>query len=123
LDVQEDQLKAMASPSGIFDENYGREPEDMWGFVENLEESGEIKRSKYVSLSAWILRNWSQLQLCFCRWPSTENGAYVELFKNLAGVIRGTAERVVKWEEVVATLEVIEAAHQSSREGRTIDLL
>ena len=45
LDLQEDQLKAMPHPSGIFEDSFGREPEDIWGYVENINESGEITRT------------------------------------------------------------------------------
>ena len=37
VDVQEDQLKAMASPSGVFDDGFGRESQALWGTVENIE--------------------------------------------------------------------------------------
>ena len=46
----------------------------------------------------------------------------MELFRNLAGVIDGTAAESFKWEEVVTTLEIIEAAQQSSGESRTVVL-
>ena len=36
IDVQEDQLKAMSTPRFIFEEQYGKEPESIWGTVENL---------------------------------------------------------------------------------------
>ena len=57
------------------------------------------------------------------RWPSSDNGSYIELFRNLAGVIRNDQEATVKWEQVITTLEVIEAAYLSSKEGRTISLV
>lgn len=47
---------------------------------------------------------------------------YVNLFKNLASTIRGKAEQEVKWEQSAGVIEVIELAHQSSKEGRTIEL-
>ena len=40
LDTQEDQLKAMPSVSGIFEPDYGQEPESIYGIVENLAEDG-----------------------------------------------------------------------------------
>jgi hypothetical protein len=75
LDVQEDQLKAMPNPSGIFDDNHGREPEDIWGFVENLDENGEIKRSKYVSLHPDPLRllNFAHADGLLLRTEHTSN--------------------------------------------------
>jgi predicted dehydrogenase len=54
------------------------------------------------------------------RWPSTETGGYVNLFRNLAAVIRDGAEQDVKWEESALVVEIIELAHQSSREKRTV---
>lgn len=46
----------------------------------------------------------------------------MNLFKNLAATIRGTAEQEVKWEQSAGAIEVIELAHKSSKEGRTIEL-
>ena len=56
----------------------------------------------------------------FNRWPSELPGSYVELFKNLAAVIREGAEQAVKWEESTAVIEMVELARQSAKEGRTI---
>lgn len=56
------------------------------------------------------------------RWPSTEPGAYVELFKNLAGAIRNGDEPAVKWSEATAVIEMVELAMKSSREGKTLDV-
>lgn len=56
------------------------------------------------------------------RWPSSDAGCYVELFRNLAGAIRNGDEMKVKWEEAVTVLEIIEAAHKSSKEERTVTL-
>jgi hypothetical protein len=36
LDVQEDQLKAISTPKAVFEEQYGKEPESIWGTVETL---------------------------------------------------------------------------------------
>ncbi|EJD00967.1 NAD-binding protein [Fomitiporia mediterranea MF3/22] len=103
LDVQEDQLKAMPSPQGIFDPAYGKEPEDIWGVVFIRDEAGNITKKH-------------------SRWPSSDKGCYIELFKNLAGAIRNGEELKVKWEEATTVLEIIEAAYQSSKEERTITL-
>ena len=54
------------------------------------------------------------------RWPTSERGNYAALFANLAGVIREGKEALVKWEESADVIEVIEAAYQSAREGRTV---
>jgi hypothetical protein len=37
VDVQEDQLKVIASPKDIHESNYGVEPESIWGTLEFLE--------------------------------------------------------------------------------------
>ncbi|EPQ59911.1 hypothetical protein GLOTRDRAFT_27456, partial [Gloeophyllum trabeum ATCC 11539] len=99
LDVQEDQIKEMANPEGILtDAGYGKEPKDIWGTVQNLK--GE--------------------QVVTSTWPTEEAGCYVELWKNLAEVIRNGKEQAVKWEESAAVIEIIELAYLSSKEGKTI---
>lgn len=45
LDVQEDQLKAMPSPSIVFEDGFGREPENIWGAVENVDRNGAIHKT------------------------------------------------------------------------------
>jgi len=55
-------------------------------------------------------------------WPSSDAGAYVELFQNLAGVIKKEEEPLVKWEEAIAVIEMIELAHRSAKEGVTIQV-
>lgn len=40
LDVQEDQLKVISTPQAIFEEQYGKEPESIWGTLECLEADG-----------------------------------------------------------------------------------
>lgn len=37
LDVQEDQLKVISTPTAIHEEHYGKEPESQWGTLENIE--------------------------------------------------------------------------------------
>ncbi|KAJ7591200.1 NAD(P)-binding protein [Mycena floridula] len=102
LDIQEPQLKAMAHPSEIFTmANYGKEPKEIWGTLEvgdNLDSLSET------------------------RWPSTDPGCYHELYKNLAAVIRDGAEPAIKWEEAIAVIEMIELAHKSSKEGKTVQV-
>ena len=56
----------------------------------------------------------------YLRWPTKEKGTYPALFVNLAEVIREGKEALVKWEESADVIEVIEAAYQSAREGRTV---
>jgi len=101
LDCQEDQLKVMPNPKDIFAPDYGKEEESIWGELQLIQGEGTVEKTT---------------------WPSTENGAYVELFRNLAGVIRNGEEQKVKWEEVITTLEIIELAHRSSKDGVTISL-
>ncbi|KAH8113302.1 NAD-binding protein, partial [Phellopilus nigrolimitatus] len=101
LDVQEDQLKAVLSPEDIYSEEYGKEPENIWGEVNHINGEGTVSK---------------------IQWPALDRGAYIELFYNLADAIRADAELKVKWDEVTTVLEIIELAHQSSREGRTISL-
>ncbi|XP_006460204.1 hypothetical protein AGABI2DRAFT_150170 [Agaricus bisporus var. bisporus H97] len=100
VDVQEDQLKAMPTPETIFEAGFGKEPESLWGTVENVHNDG-------VTFSKAI-------------WPSDAAGCYVELFKNLAAAIREGAELSVPWKDAQTVIELIELAHQSSEEGRTL---
>lgn len=44
LDVQEDQLKILPDPKGIFTESFGREPDEISGTVETIDSSGNIKQ-------------------------------------------------------------------------------
>ncbi|KDR83581.1 hypothetical protein GALMADRAFT_133012 [Galerina marginata CBS 339.88] len=100
IDMQEDQLKVISSPSAILEEQYGMEPESIWGTVEKIEaDDTTVTRS---------------------RWPSSDAGAYMELFKNLGAAIRDGSELAVKWEEATAVVELIELAHRSSRDGVTV---
>ncbi|KAG7097114.1 hypothetical protein E1B28_004492 [Marasmius oreades] len=102
VDIQEDQLKAISTPSDIFSNIYGLEPESMWGELENLEaDEVNIKKSK---------------------WPSAEAGCYIELFRNLADAIRNRTELAVKWSEATAVIEMIELAHKSAKEGVTVQV-
>ncbi|PAV20804.1 hypothetical protein PNOK_0343100 [Pyrrhoderma noxium] len=102
LDVQEDQLKAIVTPQDIFAEDFGKEPESTWAELDTIDDSGNITKQ---------------------RWPTTEAGSYVELFKNLAEAIREDKEPAVKWSEVTNVIEIIEAARKSSKGGRTVNLV
>ena len=53
-------------------------------------------------------------------WPSSENGSYVKLYENLAASIREGAELAVKWEEAISVIQLVELAHQSAKEGKTL---
>lgn len=48
VDVQEDQLKVIPTPEAVFETRYGREPESLWGSVENVQSDG-ITFSKTMS--------------------------------------------------------------------------
>ncbi|KAH9994084.1 NAD-binding protein [Russula compacta] len=101
LDTQEDQLRVLSEPNGIHAADFGAEPEDIWGTVENLSADGSIVKS---------------------RWPSTERGGYINLFRNLAAVISDGAEPDIKWEESASVVEIVELAHQSAKERRTLEV-
>ncbi|KAH8830727.1 NAD(P)-binding protein [Flagelloscypha sp. PMI_526] len=98
VDIQEDQLKVMATVDEISQPSYGKEPESLWGSIESLTESGVQTLT----------------------WPSEEPGDYRGLFKNLAGAIRSGEKQAVTWNEATAVIEFVELAHQSAKEMRTI---
>ncbi|KAH9850027.1 oxidoreductase [Lenzites betulinus] len=101
VDVQEDQLKVIASPAAVSaTPEYGVEPKEIWGTLDNLGPDGSTVVSSV--------------------WPSTEPGAYVGLYENVAAVIRDGAEQAVKWEQSAEVIELIELAYQSAREERTL---
>ncbi|KAI0347431.1 oxidoreductase [Trametopsis cervina] len=101
VDVQEDQLKAIASPSDIFTlANYGQEPEELYGTLENLE-GDKVVRSI---------------------WPSEAKGEYAGLFKDVASAIRKGTTPAVKWDESAQVIEIIELAYKSSKEGRSLEI-
>lgn len=54
------------------------------------------------------------------RWPSNENGSYIKLYENLAASVREGAELAVKWEEATSVIQLVELAHQSAKEGKTL---
>lgn len=45
-DTQEAQLGALLGPNGIYADEFGAEPEDMWGTVENLTADGSISKCR-----------------------------------------------------------------------------
>jgi len=100
IDVQEEQLKAITSPSEILQSpTYGKEPEQQWGTLENLVENDKVVKSI---------------------WPTTEKGDNAALFVNLAEAIRQGKEQAIKWEESTDVIEIIQLAYQSAKEERTI---
>jgi len=48
LDTQEDQLRVLSKPNDIFAADFGTEPEEIWGTVENTGEDDSIENSKQV---------------------------------------------------------------------------
>ena len=46
LDVQEDQLKAIATPQDIFAEDFGKEPESIWAELDTIDDSGNITKQR-----------------------------------------------------------------------------
>jgi len=101
LDTQEDRLRVLSKPNDIFTADFGSEPTEIWGTLENTGADGCIEKST---------------------WPSNEQGGYVNLFRNLAAVIQDGAEQDIKWEESASVIEMVELAHQSSRERRTLEV-
>ncbi|KAI0698612.1 oxidoreductase [Cytidiella melzeri] len=101
VDVQEDQLKAIASPSDIFSNPlYGQEPEELFGTLETLDGDDVVQSI----------------------WPSSAKGDYSGLFKDVASAIRSGTPQAVKWEESAHVIEIIELAYQSSKERRTLEV-
>lgn len=120
VDVQEDQLRAITDPTSIHESGFGREPRDIHGTVENLQEGGQIVNNRQVSsLISGAVRG--EL-IGVCSWPSNENGSYIKLYKNLAASIREGAELAVKWEEATSVIQLVELAHKSSKEGKTLSV-
>ncbi|KAJ7499053.1 hypothetical protein FB451DRAFT_1204089 [Mycena latifolia] len=99
VDVQEDQLKVISTPSAIHEKGYGVEPESIWGVVECIE-ADDVTMTKST-------------------WPS-EPGSYANLFRNLAAVIREGAEPAIKWVQAEMVIEMVELAKKSSKEGATL---
>ncbi|KAF9011227.1 hypothetical protein BDQ17DRAFT_1397125 [Cyathus striatus] len=103
IDVQEGQLKVMSNVKEIFEPSFGKESEQFYGTLENME-TEDLPVRKSI-------------------WPSEEAGKYIELFKNLAAAIRDGKELAVKWNEAAAVIEMIELAMKSSREERSVEIL
>lgn len=55
-----------------------------------------------------------------CSWSSDDNGSYIKLYENLAASIREGAELAVRWEEATSVIGLVELAHQSAKEGKTL---
>ncbi|SCY36998.1 oxidoreductase [Alkaliphilus peptidifermentans] len=95
LDVQETALKQGLSP--INSENWGEEPEDIWGTI-NTEIKGMSVRGRIQS----------------------EKGDYRYFYKNVYDAILGEDKLIVTANEARNTIRIIELALESSRLKRTL---
>jgi predicted dehydrogenase len=93
LDVQEESLRTGHRPS---DPLWGREPEDRWGTL--LGAGGQLTR------------------------VPTRPGSYQRFYEGVVHALREGAPPPVDPEGVVAGLEVLDAARESAREGRVVEL-
>lgn len=94
-DVQEEDLKAGLFP---FDKaNWGEEPEILWGKL-NTEFKGLHMIGRVES----------------------ERGDYVAYYRNVYNAITGKEELIVKPEQAVSTIKIIELAIKSHQEKRTV---
>lgn len=71
--------------------------------------------------SQWGRLNTDLSGLHFDGEIETVPGCYQTYYQNIAAVLRGEAELVVKAEEALRTIRIIELAILSSSEKRTID--
>ena len=97
LDVQEDQLKGGARPG---DAGFGEDPEDHFATVTNMSDGAPSRKVE----------------------PTVPAATYVEYYRVLAKALRGQGESPVKAEEARDVLRIIEAAIESSKEGKTVAL-
>jgi len=92
LDVQEDELRAGASPR---DAGFGEEPESAWGRLGTEEHAEQVP---------------------------TERGRYVEFYEQVEEAIRSSGPAPVPLSAGIETLRVIEAARRSSAERAVVPL-
>ena len=74
--------------------NWGKEHEEFWGII-NKDENGAPKRKKY----------------------ETVPGNYLEFYDNLYKAIRKRTELLVKPQEALNVIKIIDAAKQSAKKG------
>ncbi|MDF9797223.1 scyllo-inositol 2-dehydrogenase (NADP+) [Catalinimonas alkaloidigena] len=96
LDTQEDCLKAGQLPQG---DDWGAEPPEIWGMLET-EIDGLHFRGEVAS----------------------ENGNYNLFYDNLSDAIQNGAELLVKPEEAMQVISLIELAEQSNKERREVEV-
>ncbi|KAJ1307515.1 hypothetical protein OPQ81_001613 [Rhizoctonia solani] len=94
-DVQEGQMKKHMSP---WDPEFAVEPKSQWGEIEVQNAEGLFEFDFLPTLK----------------------GEYNRIYPNIAAVIEGREEPLVKWEESAAVVQLLELAFQSSQEGRTL---
>jgi hypothetical protein len=58
LDTQEDQLKVLLKPNDIFAADFGTEPTELWGTVENIGADGSIEKSTQVLFATVTKRHF-----------------------------------------------------------------
>jgi predicted dehydrogenase len=93
LDVQEDALRAGASPD---DPGFGEDPPEAWGLLGSEEDAAPVE---------------------------TERGRYIEFYEQMVRAIRTPdAPPPVPLEAGIATLRVIEAAEEAARRGIVVEL-
>jgi len=94
LDVQEDALKQGVTPGAP---RWGEEPEELWGTLKT--QIGELHMDGRIE---------------------TIPGSYQSYYENLVKAINGEAELIVKPEEAMNTIRIIELAMESSQKRATI---
>src|SRR5690606_34702994 len=97
IDPQEEALKAGESPRE--NPQWGREPEAIWGKL-NILESG-MDHIAYVE---------------------SEKGDYPAFYRNVRDAVRGDNPLIVKPEEAMEVIRIIELAEKSWLEKRTVYL-
>ena len=121
LDVQEDQLKDGARPG---DKGFGEEPESHFGmcrspiaYVGRMCKTRSADNTQQGTLTT--MANGAPTRSIV---PTVQPSTYVEYYRVLAKALRGEGESPVKPEEARDVLRIIEAAIESSKEGRRIAL-
>ncbi len=94
MDPQEEALIAGGSPA---DPGWGVESEEQWGLLDTSYKGLHIKGR-----------------------IETETGGYQEYYENIAEVLQEEALPAVTEDQMIATIRIIELAHQSSREKRVL---
>ena len=91
MDVQEEALQQGRNPKD--DPHWGKEPEDLWGRINTVDEEGHVK---------------------------SEQGNYPHLYQNVLNAILGKEDLLVKPEEARDVIKVIDLAQKSNAERRVV---